>query len=327
MRVDRVILIIKLPAPAVRLCYEQRNKKDCTVPILLSELLARGTSQLRDAGIVDSEVDAELLAGHVLDESRGGIQAAQLMGVVVDDAQAENIQALFDRRALREPLQHITGLASFRYLELQVGPGVFVPRPETELVTQVALDLLKSVTESPAISDGSDHTELIRVVDFCTGSGAIALSVASEVPTAKVWGVEKSVDAFEWAQKNAQRLGLKNLTLLLGEVRGSLHELDGQVTAVISNPPYIPTDAVPRDPEVRFFDPHIALFGGVDGLDVVRDVSEAAFRLLKSGGVLVLEHGELQGPAIAELLRSQGFSDVRTHLDFTQRDRATSARK
>lgn len=291
------------------------------MPTPLSDLLARGTAQLSAAGVPDPVVDAELLAAFVLGESRGSVQAGAITERGIDDAQAQSIQALFDRRAAREPVQHITGLAPFRHLELSVGPGVFVPRPETEWVTELALGEVHTQAEAQSSGDP------VRVVDLCTGSGAIAFALASEAPRASVWGVEKSADAFAWTQKNLSALGLANVTLIHGDVAEALPELDGSVAVVISNPPYIPAEAIPRDPEVRLFDPYLALFGGVDGLDVVRAVSATAHRLLKAGGLLVIEHGELQAEQINELLTTQGFREVMCHQDFTDRDRATTARK
>jgi release factor glutamine methyltransferase len=291
------------------------------VPTPLSEILALGTAQLSDAGVADALVDTELLAGFALGMSRGSVQAGAATGRVIDDEQVENIQTLFDRRAKREPLQHITGRAPFRHLELRVGPGVFVPRPETEWVTQIALDELHASHEPER--DGAP----VRVVDLCTGSGAIALAVASERPTVTVWGVEKSEAAFAWAQKNVAALGVSNVSLDLADAANALPELEGSVSVVISNPPYIPRSAVPRDAEVHLFDPELALYGGDDGLDVVRSVSKTAFRLLKPGGLVVIEHGEFQAGEIQAILTADGFADVRSHQDFTERDRATTARR
>ncbi len=229
------------------------------------------------------------------------------------DAAAE-ILALAKRRASREPVQHITGRAPFRGVELLVGPGVFVPRPETELVAQFAIDALRASAEPEPVA-----------VDLGTGSGAIAIALATEVPHSRVFAVEISKEAHAWAARNVASSRAENLDLRLGDLSTAFPELDGSVAVVISNPPYMPADAVPRDPEVRLFDPALALYGGEDGLDVVREVSAAARRLLRSGGTLVLEHGELQGEAIRRLLDADGWRATSTHPDLLGRDRATVA--
>jgi release factor glutamine methyltransferase len=277
-------------------------------------LLREAVDALTAAGVPDPRVDAELLLGHVLDASRGRVQSLEITGGPVEDADADRLRALVARRATREPLQHITGRAPFRSLELAVGPGVFVPRPETEQVAQFAIDALRAVASEAPIA-----------VDLGTGSGAIALALATEVPHARVYAVEKSPDAHRWAARNFAETGAANATLVLGDLADALHELDGTVSLVASNPPYIPREAIPRDPEVRLHDPELALYGGEDGLDVVRALSKAAARLLHAGGTLVLEHGELQGAEIRALLRADGWNAVATHRDYTTRDRATVA--
>lgn len=277
----------------------------------LRELLI---DQLSLVGIDDAEVDADLLIGHVLGQSRGEVQAAGILRKPLGEADVTAILALAARRARREPLQHITGRAPFRALNLLVGPGVFVPRPETEQVAQFAIDALRSMPDPEPIG-----------VDLGTGSGAIALSLASEVAHARIFAVENSPEAFEWTSRNFAEVGAPNATLAFGDLAEAFTELDGTVAVVISNPPYIPADAIPRDPEVRLFDPAHALFGGADGLDVVRQVSTTALRLLRPGGVLVIEHGELQGGAIRAILAADGWRAPATHRDYTSRDRATTA--
>jgi release factor glutamine methyltransferase len=162
-------------------------------------------------------------------------------------------------------------------------------------------------------------------VDLGTGSGAIALAMATEVAHSRVYGVENSPLAWIWTKQNFRVIAPGNATPVFIDLADALPQLDGTVAVVISNPPYIPLGAIPRDPEVRLFDPEHALYGGADGLDVVRTVSTTARRLLHPGGTLVLEHGELQGPAIAALLRDDGWTAVATHKDLLGRDRATTA--
>jgi release factor glutamine methyltransferase len=280
----------------------------------ITTALARAVEALEQAGVPSADVDAELLVGHVLGVSRGTVQAKAVTGAMLTDADALRIEALIERRAAREPLQHITGRAPFRSLELAVGPGVFVPRPETEQVAQFAIDALRAAAAPEPIG-----------IDLGTGSGAIALAMATEVPHARVYGVENSPGAFIWTRQNVRESGADNVRAVFIDLADALPELDGTVAVVISNPPYIPNAAVPRDPEVRLFDPEHALYGGEDGLDVVRQVSQAARRLLHPGGTLVLEHGELQGAAIAALLGADGWNAIATHPDLLGRDRATTA--
>jgi len=290
------------------------DRPDASATPTVRSLLERTATVLAAAGVPDPEVDAELLVGHVLGVSRGRVQALTVMGSSLDAQDAERVRELTERRAAREPLQHITGRAAFRSLELAVGPGVFVPRPETEQVAQFAIDALRSVPSAEPIA-----------VDLGTGSGAIALALATEVPHARVFAVENSPEAFIWTRRNVDETGATNLRPVFIDLADALPELDGTVDVVISNPPYVPDAAVPRDPEVRLFDPAAALYGGEDGLDVVRVISRVAQRLLHPGGTLVLEHGELQGADIRALLTADGWRAAATHRDLTTRDRATTA--
>lgn len=285
-----------------------------TEPLTIATLLSESTDRLTLAGVPSPDVDAELLVGFVLGMSRGQVQAQAITGAPMSDTDAATIVELVERRFRREPLQHITGRAPFRSMELLVGPGVFVPRPETEQVAQFAIDALRAAAAPAPIG-----------VDLGTGSGAIALAMATEVPHARVFGVENSPDAFPWTTRNFRESGVTNGTAVFADLALALPELDGSVAVVISNPPYIPEDAIPRDPEVRLFDPAHALYGGADGLDVVRRVSQTARRLLHPGGMLVLEHGELQAEAIARLLTADGWRAIASHPDFLGRDRATTA--
>jgi len=266
------------------------------------------------AGVLDPEVDAELLIAHVLGGSRGEVQAGLVVGRAMPAADASAVAELVRRRAAREPLQHITGRAPFRALELAVGPGVFVPRPETEQVAQFAIDALRAAAEPEPIG-----------IDLGTGSGAIALALATEVPHARIWAVEKSPEAFAWAERNAAESGAANLTLVLGDLADALVELDDRAAVVISNPPYVPADAIPQDPEVHLHDPVAALYGGADGLDVIRVLSRRAMTLVRPGGALVIEHAEHQSAAIAGVLQADGWRAIAHHRDLTGRDRATTA--
>lgn len=298
------------------------------VMITVGELLRTIRDELDAAGIDHPAADAEMIVAHVLGESRGRVQALALLGTAVSAADHEAIMQLHAERVRRVPLQHLTGRAPFRNLELHVGPGVFVPRPETEVVAQFAIDALLAVPDPQPIA-----------VDLCTGSAAIALALATEVPTAQVWAVEKSREAHAWAERNVSAWGDGRVELLLGDIAeldpaGECRDtkltrvfepLRGRVHVLISNPPYVPEGMVPREPEVREHDPSLALFGGPDGLDIVRVISRLARDLVAPGGLLVLEHAETQGAAIRQILISDGWRAPATHRDLTHRDRATTA--
>jgi release factor glutamine methyltransferase len=287
---------------------------DSRAPARLEDVLRSATEALVAAGVPTPDVDAELLAAHVFGLSRGALAAAALRGDAAPVDAVDEFDELIRRRAAREPLQHLTGVAPFRHLELRVGRGVFVPRPETEMVAQLAIDALRSVAAPEPIA-----------VDLGTGSGAIALSLATEVPHARVHAAENSVDAFVWAKENFAAVGAANARVAFIDLAEAFPELDGSVSVLVSNPPYVPDDAIPRDPEVRMWDPPAALYGGADGLDVVRVLSTVGRRLLHPGGTLVIEHGEWQGAPIRDLLTADGWRAAATHRDLTQRDRATTA--
>lgn len=283
----------------------------------LSAALDAAAARLAGAGVASARHDAQSLAAHVLGLTRAQVATAALRG---DDSDlGERFDALVDERARRVPLQHLVGSAPFRDLELDVGPGVFVPRPETESVAE------------PVVAEA---VRLIRagrvpcVVDLCAGSGAIALAVATEAPGADVHAVELSAQALAWARRNIDRLA-PGLDLRLGNAVTAFGDLDGAVDVVVSNPPYVPPGAVPVDPEVRDHDPAVALYGGgVDGLDVPRQVVLAAARLLRSGGLLVVEHADVQQDALLRTLTTSGmWREVTGHLDLAGRPRYVTARR
>ncbi|MGY1760226.1 peptide chain release factor N(5)-glutamine methyltransferase [Geodermatophilus sp. SYSU D00805] len=278
-------------------------------------MLSDAARRLADAGVESPRVDAELLLAHVLGVPRAGLLT---LGEVPDDA-AARFDALAGQRADRVPLQHLTGRAPFRHLELAVGPGVFVPRPETEQLVEWALARLAGLAEPV-------------VVDLGSGSGAIALSIAHEHPGARVTAVERDPVAIEWTKANAATraaAGDTPVEVLSGDMTdpGLLRELDGAVDLVVSNPPYVPDGAtVPR--EVADHDPPLALWGGPDGLDVVRGLLRTAGRLLRPGGGLGIEHADQQGSALPALVRaSGGWTDVEDHPDLTGRPRYTTAHR
>ncbi|MEX2291729.1 MAG: peptide chain release factor N(5)-glutamine methyltransferase [Mycobacteriales bacterium] len=281
----------------------------------LRAALQAATTRLRQAGVDSPEHDARALAVHVV----GLAKPSDLLLVDdFDDHQAAAYDELVARRAARVPLQHLTGSVGFRYIELEVGPGVFVPRPETESVVQFAVDALKGV-EKPLC------------VDLCTGSGTIAFALANEVPGAVVHAVERDADALAWTHRNAAnriKAGDPAVQLHLGSAEDALPGSDGTLDLVISNPPYVATtEAHLPDPEVLDHDPGVALWAGEDGLDVIRLVEQAARRLLKPGGLVVVEHSDRQGriaPALFE--QAGGWSDVQDHKDYADRDRYVTAR-
>ncbi len=285
------------------------------VPVPLRPAVAEATERLAAAGVDSPRWDAEQLAAHVLGVARTTLPAVPNF----DAAQFDAFLALVARRASREPLQHIVGTVGFRYIELAVGPGVFVPRPETEAVAGWVVDAARRIPHP-------------RVVDLCTGSGAIALAVAHEVPSAEVHAVELDETAFEWAQRNADarvRAGDTPTTLHHEDVTDAVPELDGTVDVVVSNPPYVTaTEIDATDPEVRDFDPRRALVAGADGLDVIAEVVRTAARLLKPGGVVVVEHGDGQGTSVPALFENAGgWTDVADHDDLSGRPRFTVAAK
>ena len=283
--------------------------------LLLNEI-ALAVSRLAEAGVESPRADAELIAAAVHNVKRTELHT------VPDAAFDARFWADIARREAREPLQHITGRAGFRYLDLAVGPGVFVPRPETEVMTGWVIDKLRAI-----------DVDAPTVVDLGTGSGAIALSVAQEVPRARVHAVEADPLARAWAERNVTEY-VENVPYTAGRVMvhegdfctfAVLPELDGTVDCVVSNPPYIPVGAV-VPPEVGEYDPPSALWSGQDGLDAIRAVERTARRLLRPGGVVAIEHGSVQGTAVYWVFAEElGWRDTRNNKDLAGRDRFVTA--
>ena len=280
----------------------------------VGEIVAALAERFDRAGIASPLADAERVVGHVAGWTRGEVATKTFMGVELDEALARKINVIATRRESREPLQHITGESPFRHLVLAVGPGVLIPRPETELVAEWAIDALRQVP-SPRP----------RAVDLGTGTGALALALATEVPNAEVFAVELSTAAAEWAERNIARYGDERVTLVIGDAANALPELDGTIDVVVANPPYIPDSDKPADIEVLGYDPEIALFGGEDGLRDIRTFIARAALLLRPGGTLVVEHGDGQGEAVKAIAKEAGFSMTTTHTDLLQRERALTA--
>ncbi|MFC6162486.1 peptide chain release factor N(5)-glutamine methyltransferase [Kribbella jiaozuonensis] len=269
-------------------------------------LLAEAAAKLTAAGVASPEYDAAELLAFVTGSSR-----MHLAEPTVE--QLRVYEELIARRAAREPLQHLTGTAGFRYRELAVGPGVFVPRPETEVMVGWMLERIAGV-KNPL------------VVDLCSGSGAIAGAVATERPDSIVHAVELSPEACVWARRNLAGTGA---VLHEGDIDGCLPEFDGQVDAVISNPPYIPLTAWESvTAEVRDHDPALALWSGDDGLDEIKVVAATAARLLKPGGWFACEHADVQGEsAPAVFTTTASFTEIRDQLDLAHRHRFTTGRR
>ena len=280
--------------------------------MLISEALELATDKFSAAGVLSPSVDAELLGCFILEASRSELTLLAIAGEIFPENRLADFLEAVQRREKREPLQHITGLAPFRHLELEVGPGVFIPRPETEQVVDLAMQKLESI-QNPVI------------VDLCSGSGAISIALNTEVAASTVYSVELSEDAFSFLTRNYQRYGLDPNALRNENLTTALEELEAGVDLVVSNPPYIPDAAVPIDLEVQLHDPALALYGGADGLDVIRQISTRAWYLLRPGGHLVLEHAHTQAPAIGELLLTQGWQEVVSASDLTGKDRMISA--
>lgn len=290
----------------------------------VGDVIRNAAARLRSAGIETPEHDAKLLLAEAAGVELRDIDKAMLMGSELD-YDAGRFGAMLERRAKREPLQYIVGHAPFRYLDLEVGPGVFIPRPETETVVQAGLDWL------------TRHGMMTPlVVDLCAGSGAIGLSVVTEVPGSRVWAVELEPRTAEWTRRNLAETAKRypsiasNYQLEIADATSmaTLAHLDGTVDMVITNPPYIPELDVPEQPEVRDWDPELALYGGsADGTLIPERIIERSFRLLKPGGALVMEHDVSQGDRLVAYAKAAGFTEGSTGQDWTGRDRYLFAEK
>ncbi len=297
------------------------------------QALIDGTQRLAAAGIDSARTDAELLLCHVL-----GVKRARLLLVdELDYEQRMNFERVISARQARVPLQHLTGLAPFRYLELEIGPGALVPRPETEVVVEAALRWVREQAMTRPL-----------LLDLCSGAAPIALSLATELDNVDVVAVEKYAEAQAWGRRNAERLAPaiaargNRLELLDADVSDleALRRFEQRAAVIVANPPYIPEGMVPRDPEVLQHDPHVALFGGADGFDVIRGLLDTAAMCLQDGGYLVIEHADAQGErqpsatdndtviagSLPQLMRQHGaFLDVQDHRDLADRPRYTTA--
>ncbi|WP_137825926.1 peptide chain release factor N(5)-glutamine methyltransferase [Brevibacterium sp. 2SA] len=288
-------------------------------------LLRAGARVLTEAGVPSPETDVSALLAHAWDIDASTLARRRLFAEEVPAAVATRFARLLDERSRRIPLQHLTGVAHFRRLELLVGPGVFVPRPETELLVTEVLDHL-SRRETAA-----DPNTAPLVVDLCSGSGAIALSVALERPGTRVIGIEREAGALRWSRTNLARLdlGASDVDLIAGDATTAAAdhpELVGTVDVVVTNPPYVPDAAVPKDPEVRDHDPAAALYGGVSGLEIPALILAQAARLLRPGGLVIMEHAEDQGAGVREIIAGvAGLAAATTFPDYTGRDRYTVA--
>lgn len=273
----------------------------------VSEAVRRAAERLADAGSVSAQAEARSLVSHVTGVEPGRM----LLAPDLTEAQLEALDLAVSRRAAGEPLQHITGVAWFRTTSLTVGPGVFVPRPETETMTGWCLEQLRPGD---------------RVVELCAGSGAISKALAVEGSGYEQWAVEISPDAVSYALDNLTGTGVR---VVEADMEGALYELDGTVDLVVVNPPYVPLEAwesVPAD--VRDHDPQVAVFSGLDGLDAMRVVTDVAARLLKPHGLLAAEHAEVQHESVVELFARHGAYDtVRDHPDLVGRWRFVTARR
>jgi release factor glutamine methyltransferase len=290
------------------------NNPRMSAPVATGSLLADATDRLSAAGVPSARHDAEALLAHI-----AGVHRALIAGMgPVDPSVAAAYLRVVARREGREPLQYILGVAGFRYADLHVGPGVFIPRPETELVAGAAVDEL--------LRRRADGVAQPRALDLCTGSGAIAHALATEVPQARVVAVDVSPDALAYARRNLAGLGVD---LRLGDIRTAVPDLVATEHVVVANPPYVPLSAYDEvDVEARQFDPPEALWSGVDGLDLIGVVESVAARALVDGGLVVCEHADLQSDEVVTLFAASGhWHGIRDHRDLAGRPRFVTGRR
>lgn len=289
------------------------------------DLIADASARFESVGIDSPRADAELLLAHVLGVSRGDIHKF----TDIDSGLSEEFEKLVRFRSERIPVQHLTGKGYFRYLEVRVGPGVLIPRPETELLVD-------------AVKAFRTHAEPLLIVDLGSGAAALTISLAIECAPADVIGVELYEEAFRWGEVNVEKYAPEIFTagssvhLVQADFANvseqELIDVLGKVDVVVSNPPYIPIGGIPRDAEVHLYEPSTALYGGVNGLELVDEVIKTAARLLKPGGLLVIEHSDFQGEgaelSVPDSVRCSGyFTEVADNLDLNQRPRYITAKR
>lgn len=294
----------------------------------MRELLQNAIACLCKAGVDSPQYDARVLLAHACGVSLADLNKALILGDFKDflPDYASKYSDFISRRASREPLQHIIGCATFRYIDLIVGKGVFVPRPETEVLVQDGIDWIRANNLKNPI-----------VLDLCAGSGAIGLSVASEVANAQVWAVEKSPKAFEYLQKNYNKIAekydiLNRYHAILGDATNvnltEIAAIKGLVDVVITNPPYVPENQPVKQVEARDYDPKMALYGGSkDGLLIPQQIMKASFEYLRNGGIMIMEHDITQGKALADYAKNVGFSSAKVKNDLTNRARFVVCKK
>lgn len=276
------------------------------------EALAFAIRSLSAASVPSPEADAHWLICYAAGISRSELLKRLSFDQELSEPESGRLRECLDLRVKRIPIQHITSSAGFLDFELEVGPGVFIPRPETESVVQLGIDYLSAIDSNPI------------ALDIGAGSGAIAISLARAISSARVIAIELSPEAAEYTARNVAALAPR-VELRVGDFQEKSLDLAGRVDLLISNPPYIPNHAVPIDQEVRDHDPELALYGGEDGLDVIREIIQLAPVLLKRGGMLVLEHADGQSDQVCQLLLATGFSKVQAHIDLAERFRSVSA--
>lgn len=285
----------------------------------LADLRRQATARLARAGFAAPDAEADALLAAVLGRSRGALAIDALLGREIEDAAAARLERALRGRERRDPLQHLVGTAPFGPLELAVGPGVFVPRPETELLVEAVAEELRRLVASGCREP--------LVADLGSGSGAIALALARAVPSARIIALEGSAAAWPWLIRNVREHGGGRVEPRFGRIGEEPLAGEGRLDALVSNPPYIPARNAPRDPEARLHDPDMALYSGADGLDAIRRIERIGAAELAPGGGLWLEHDDHQGPEVQAILAAGGWTELRTAQDLAGRDRITSGRR